>query len=627
MRVGHLGRRARVGLVAGLLATGTVIGTSPMAAASHSPFTRPLVIPPELTGDNITLTAKVSDVQILDGAATQMWTFNGVFPGPTIRQQAGTAINVNVVNQLAAAQGPITVHNHGNHSTPENDGRPHEFLISPGSSRTYNYAGLENGAPERGTQQWYHDHTMEATARNVWMGLAGMYIIDDPADPQSLPTGEFDVPLMLVDRSFDASNQLSYSFKPSGVTGDHVLVNGVPQPYFEVGPAKYRLRILNASNVRDYTLALSNGASFTQIGTDSGLLPAPVSRSSMTIGPSERVDVVVDFSGLSQNATVRLRDLDNSGQDIMEFRLTRSVTNSASIPSQLRSWPDLTNEPIAATRTFVFDRSQGAWTINGLAFDPDRFDAQPVLGTTEEWTLVNPSGWTHVIHIHDVDQQLMSRNGAPPQAYELFKEAWHIGGGQTVVVRIKFTDHVGPYVFHCHVLEHEDDGMMSQFNVSTALADPISTGARDPAANTPATGDGFESTPEGAYSDGAGTASNQDGTGQSHVYSAYSLTDVPAGAEILGISVRADWWVDARRGTNSLGVALSSDGLTWTVEKVDPNGSNRQRTTSFGGADDLWGRTWTRADLDTLRVRVSTTSTIGSRDFFLDWLPITVYYR
>ncbi len=455
-------------LVAGIL-IGTALGAG-AAAASHSSassaFSRPLVIPPVVTDSNITLTAAETDVQILPGAKTRMWTYNGSFPGPTIRRPTGQTTTVKGVNNLPSAAGSLTLHHHGNHSSPENDGHPDAFLYAPGGgSTTYTYTGKEAGGNERGAFQWYHDHRDHVTGRNVWMGLAGMFIYDDPADPQTLPAGEFDVPLLIADRSFDANNQLAYTYNSRGVTGDHILVNGVPQPYFEVGDRKYRLRILNASNFRSYDLALSNGQSFLQIGTESGLLPAPVQRSRILIGPAERVEVVVDFANqLNGQIVLENRRAWGSQSQLMQFRVTRDLTDNSSVPATLRSLPSL-DSPSAVTRTFEFGQKDGWWTINGRIFDSNRVDARPKLNTTETWVLKN-MGWSdHVIHIHDVDQQLVSRNGAAPAPYELMKESWNISRGQTVVVKLKFTGHVGRYVFHCHVLEHEDKAMMTQFEV------------------------------------------------------------------------------------------------------------------------------------------------------------------
>jgi len=275
--------RIATGVVMGALLAGTPLvagDATPADAASPVTFPRPLTIPRTLTGANITLTAQLASVQVLPGAKRQMWTYNGTFPGPTIRRPTGQKTTVTLVNNLPSSAGELSLHNHGNHSTPQNDVQPDEFLAAPGGdSVTYTYTGTEDGGNERGAFQWYHDHRMDVTGRNVWMGLAGMYLIDDPADPQTLPKGSFDVPLMLADRSFDANNQLVYHFNPAGDLGDHMLVNGTERPYFNVGDRKYRLRILNASNARSYDLALSNGQPFLQIGTESGLLPAPVRRS------------------------------------------------------------------------------------------------------------------------------------------------------------------------------------------------------------------------------------------------------------------------------------------------------------------------------------------------------------
>jgi FtsP/CotA-like multicopper oxidase with cupredoxin domain/Ca2+-binding RTX toxin-like protein len=441
-----------------------VLTVAPVAEANHpAPFAKPLNIPSGLTGSSITLTAQESNVPIFDGTPTRMWTYNGTFPGPTIRQTTGQPTQVTLVNNLSAA-GNLTLHNHGNHSAPQYDGQPHSFLVPPGGSRTYLYEGTEGGGNERGAPQWYHDHHMDVTGRNTWMGLAGFYIIDDPADPTSLPSGEFDVPLMLLDRSFDPLNQISYVFDQNGVTGDHILANGVPQPYFDVGDRRYRFRILNASNSSDYELVLSNGQSMNQIGTDSGLLPAPVQRQRIRLGPAERADVVINFGGPLGRQIV-LRNTLGSGatRDVMQFRVNRDLTDSTPVPASLRPQDNLGTPRV--TRTFDFARSGGRWTINGLPFDPNRVDARPVLDTTEKWILTNTSDSSHVIHVHDVDQQLISRNGQPPPPYELTKESWNIGPGETVEVLIRFTDHLGKYVFHCHILEHEDDSMMAQFEV------------------------------------------------------------------------------------------------------------------------------------------------------------------
>lgn len=356
----------------------------------------------------------------------------------------------------------MTVHNHGNHSTPDNDGQAYgSFLFGPGESRAYTYEATENGGNARGTMHFYHDHRMNETGLKVWMGLAGLYIIDDPTEPNSLPSGSYDLPLVIADRQFDEDNQIPYYYDPAGVVGDKVLINGVYQPYLDVADRKYRFRLLNSSNARIYILTLSTGDAFTQIGTESGLLPVPVTRTAMEMGSAERLDFVIDFSRkLGQELY-----LDDAFKvtHLLKFRVTQHVTDTSSIPATLRSLPDI-GEP-TVTRNFSFDFTSNHWTINGLGFDPSRIDARPVLGTTEKWVFTNPTGTTHMVHIHDVDQQCLSRDGGPCYPWETMKETWMLGSGETLELKLKFTDHLGMYMLHCHILEHEDDGMMGQFEV------------------------------------------------------------------------------------------------------------------------------------------------------------------
>ena len=437
-------------------------------------FTSPLAAPPVLTGTNITLVAQEADAQILPGAPTRMWTYGGTFPGPTIRRNSGEATYVTLVNSLPITAGSVTLHNHGGHSSPENDGQADTLLVAPGASRVYTYTNLEDGGNERGTLQFYHDHVMDVTARNLWMGMAGLFILDDPADPQTLPSGAYDVPLAIMDRAFDSNNQLIYQFSPGGVVGDTILVNGVVQPYFEVADRKYRFRILNAANFSQYDLELSTGQTMLQIGTESGLLPAPVPRQRILLGPAERADVVIDFAGqLGQNIVLNNLAGGGSTAQIIQFRVTRDETDGSTVPPALRSLPVM-GTPVL-TRTFEYGRTEGHWTINGLRYDPNRIDAYPVLGSTEKWILRNLDQSPHVFHLHDVDQVLVSRNGNPPSPYELFKESWNISGGQTIEVLIKFSDNLGKYVSHCHLVEHEDDGMMMQFEVVTTAITPSPT--------------------------------------------------------------------------------------------------------------------------------------------------------
>jgi FtsP/CotA-like multicopper oxidase with cupredoxin domain len=469
-----------------------------MVQATHTKFTSALVIPQVLTGADVTLNAVEADIQVLAGQRTRMWTFNGTFPGPTIRRPTGQQTRIIVNNQLNNIAPPreLTVHNHGSHTAPINDGWPCGFFINPGGSRTYTHPLRESDTAnptgnERGTTQWYHDHRVDFTGRNVWMGLAGFFIIDDPADPQTLPSGAFDVPLMIVDRQFNAQNQIPYVFNANGNVGDHILVNGVPQPFFNVGDRRYRFRILNASNFRFYTYRLvdtttGQTVNMQQVGTESGLLPAPVTVSQVgPVGPAQRVDVVINFAGrLGRNLVLRNENTDGGGpfggsggstnpalQEIMQFRVNQDLTDNSSVPNTLRAIPAVVNNP-NATRSFQFDRENNNWTINDVEMNCATSVAQPRINTTERWTLNNPGPWAHAVHIHGVDQRCVSRNGGACPANELFKETWPLLEDTTYVVQLRFADFTssiaggtGSYVLHCHVLEHEDEAMMANWEV------------------------------------------------------------------------------------------------------------------------------------------------------------------
>lgn len=294
------GRRMVALGASAIFAAATAMGVSVSGAESplYAKFSMALKIPPVLTGQDIDIDIAETQQQILPGNTTTMWTYNGSFPGPVIRRPTGVPTNVTFTNHLPAKAGSLSVHNHGTQAPEADDGQPASYLIEPGASRTYSYPGTDGGAPERAAPQWYHDHRDMVTGRNVWMGMVGAFIYDDPFEQSlNLPRGAYDVPLMVADREFDATNQIPYTFVSGGTFGDVILVNGVPQPFYEVGDRRYRFRLYNVSNRREYTFTLSNGQAMTQIGTDSGLLPAPVSRTGIRLGPAERADVVIDFAG------------------------------------------------------------------------------------------------------------------------------------------------------------------------------------------------------------------------------------------------------------------------------------------------------------------------------------------
>jgi spore coat protein A len=482
-----------------------------LAAAKPVSFKRALPIPPVLSSADIAMDIRDAAVPVLPGRKTKMWTYNGTFPGPTIRRPAGEQTRVSFTHRLPAKAGELSVHLHGGHNTSADDGQPggltsahprslycdisdrlsaadsgNDLLISRGETRTYTYDLTEDGAPERAAFQWYHDHRLDNTGRNVWMGLAGMWIVDDPLDASlGLPGGERDIPLLIADRTLDRHNQLTDPFARGahapndGITGKYVLVNGAHLPHHHVAGARHRLRILNASNFRSYNLALSNGAQMTQIATESGLMPAPVQRKRILIGPGERVEVVIDFAAMA-GRRVRLVSSARGGHKslgskpyvgpLMEFRVGDRVDDPSTVPSALRPLPAwVASAQPAPQRRWEISIGKGllpSWLINGKTFDPARSDAFPALGSTETWEFTNRTKVAHLMHIHSTDWYMLSRNGKQPPPWEdCLKETFFLDPGDRIVVAGHFTDHLGKFVIHCHMLDHEDHGLMTQFEV------------------------------------------------------------------------------------------------------------------------------------------------------------------
>jgi FtsP/CotA-like multicopper oxidase with cupredoxin domain len=488
---------------------------APQALAAV-PFAAPLPIPRELSDDHIHIPIREAEAQILRGPKTRLWTYGGTFPGPTVRRRAGQRTRVTFSHELPAKVGELSVHLHGGHNASRFDGQPggltkrqpisnfcriplglsaresgNDLLLPPGGRKTYVYDLREDGRPERAAFQWYHDHRLDRTAPHSWRGLAGMWIVDDDfEDSLPLPRGECDIPLMIADRSFDRRNQLTDPFEAGlqppadGIAGECILVNGAFMPHHEVAPRRYRLRILNVSQFRSYNLQLSNGAPMVQIGSDSGLMPQPVRRREILIGPAERVEVIVDFAGAGGEA-VELRSGPHGGRSpdgsrayagaLMQFRVARGrVPDRTRIPRRLRPLPEWAvqaktrrnREPDQTWEIAVGGLFKTRWTLNGRTFNPARADAFPVIGTTEVWEFANRTKVAHVMHIHHNDWYLLSRDGKPPPPWEdCLKETFFVMPGERIRVVGRFVDHSGKFVIHCHMFDHEDHGLMGQFEV------------------------------------------------------------------------------------------------------------------------------------------------------------------
>jgi len=469
-------------------------GVSTVQSPAFTPYSRPLPVAPVLqpvrTANDVDFYEVVQQTarqEILPGLIATIWGYNGLFPGPTFMVESGRSIVVTQRNALTAATTGVpggvltTVHPHGLDVAAASDGHPLN-LVLPGGFLEHHYPNSQPAAT-----LFYHDHAIDRTSRNVYMGLAGFYLISDPHERSlPLPQGAFDVPLVIQDRIFNPDGSLFYPTDAGlplsqGVLGDVILVNGAPQPFLRVQRRKYRFRLLNASDARFYTLRLGSGDPFTVIATDGGLMPHPVPVTSLRIGVSERYSVVVDFAKYRVGTSIVLQNTDTGLfgdtvdpakiSQVMRFDVTSDATDPSSIPADLA--PALDVDPAAATvtRRWVFNRDQGSWTINGRRFDGNRIDAKPKQGSTEIWELVNESGgWRHPIHVHLINYLVLDRNGAPPKPYERGpKDTVAVGPNETVRVAMKFrSQFTGTYVFHCHNISHEDNMMMSQFEVLPA---------------------------------------------------------------------------------------------------------------------------------------------------------------
>lgn len=441
-------------------------------------FRQPLVLPPVLlptsvdaTTDYYNLSMQAGTKQIVPGLNTTIWGYSGNFPGPTIKARHNRRVVVRQTNNLTV---DLSVHLHGGHTPPTSDGHPTD-IIAPGNFKDYSYPNDQLPAT-----LWYHDHTMDFTGRNVYNGLAGFYILtDDFEDSLPLPKGRYEIPLVIQDKTFNADGSLFYNntgmTRMNGFQGQQILTNGVIQPYHYVQRRKYRFRLLNGSNARIYEFALSNNQQFIQIGSDGGLLSAPVSRSSIVLGPGERVDVIIDFAETNRGTNVILQNLRGTGatSEVMQFRIMPWLygKDNSRIPTVLRQVDRIPASSASVTRNFTLNVTGGMggpiFSFNNQPFSPTRIDANPQLNATEIWAFRSLTDMAHPIHIHDISWQILDVNGNPPPAWDLgWKDTFLVPPQGTVRAIGKFINHIGDYVFHCHILEHEDFAMMGQFRVS-----------------------------------------------------------------------------------------------------------------------------------------------------------------
>jgi spore coat protein A, manganese oxidase len=444
-------------------------------------FQVPLAIPPVMRpvrsdGDRdfYEVVMRKARRELLPGKRTTIWGFDGRFPGPTFRVRRGREVVVRRRNRLDV---PTTTHLHGGEVPWRSDGHP-SLALAPGDTYDYVYPNTQEAAT-----LWYHDHLCKDTSRTVYMGMAGMYIIEDEAEAElNLPKGRYDIPLILQDRTFDRDGSLRFRDKVDRVRGDVYLVNGRPTPYLKVANRKYRFRILNASHTRGYVLALSNGEPLVQIGSDQGLLAAPSPAATISLWPAERAEVVIDFSRYPVGTEVVLHDrrADQTdplnGKPVMRFDVSREEPDDSSLPAQLRTIERLMPLPGTIERTFELSKNINSdrWVINGKVFDADRIDIEPRLGDTEVWTFRNQSSDFHPMHIHLVRFQILDRSNLNLTPGELgWKDTVRVDPSRSVRVIMRFGGHTGRYMFHCHNLAHEDHSMMAQMLVRPGGAEAV----------------------------------------------------------------------------------------------------------------------------------------------------------
>jgi spore coat protein A len=439
---------------------------------------------------------------------TTLWSYGGSMPGLTFETRSGKGVLVEWANELPVKHFlPIdhtlhgaekdkpevrgVVHLHGGKTPPESDGYPEDWYV-PGQSRTYYYPNRQDSA-----LLWYHDHAMGINRLNIYAGLLGLWVIRDGVeDALNLPLGKYEIPLVLMDRDVRPDGQLSYPISADPerpwvpeVFGEAHLVNGKIFPYLDVEPRKYRFRILNGANGRFYWLSLSERAEMLQIGSDQGLLAAPVAVKHLHLAPGERADLVVDFAPHRGKQIL----LESEALTLMQFRVTSAATPDPSVvPAALRPVERIAESSVIKTRRLTLDEQMNMVAESmGMLLNKTPWHMpvteNPVLNTSEIWEFVNLTDDVHPIHLHMVRFQILDRRRfdgfefmttgrlrylgppMPPDPNELgWKDTARVNAKTVTRILVPFVGYAGRYVWHCHILEHEDNEMMRPYEVLPA---------------------------------------------------------------------------------------------------------------------------------------------------------------
>jgi spore coat protein A len=485
-----------------------------------------------------------------DLPATPMWGYNGMWPGPTFEVRKGQPLSVKWMNQLPTKhflpldytihgeerdvpEVRTVTHVHGARVLPDSDGYPDAWVTSDGRAGSVHAADPSHYPNDQpATALWYHDHAIGITRLNIFAGLAGFYLIrDSEEDALNLPSGPHEIPLMIQDRSFGADGSLLYPPAPNGTHpvwmqeffGNAICVNGKAMPYLEVEPRKYRFRMVNGSNSRFYHLTLvpadasgkPNGKPvdappFIQIGSDGGLLPAPLQMHYLIFSPGERFDIVIDFSEHKGANIAMTNDAPapyaRGGEivptDVMLFKVTKPLSgpDTSSVPATLVPFSPLDPAHAVRERTLALtemDRLSDGYTMIGLLDNKhwdDPISEDPKAGSMEIWSFANTTGDVHPMHIHLVQFQVLNRQSfdtktylqsgklvftgrpMPPESNErpAWKDTIKTYSGYVTRVIARFDLPAGTiakpgeefrYVWHCHVLEHEDNEMMRPYKI------------------------------------------------------------------------------------------------------------------------------------------------------------------
>ena len=462
-----------------------------------------LFIPDTISGNVIPLEIKHDHVHFFSGNQTETMGINGAILAPTIILNKGQQVTMEVTNLLFDT---TTIHWHGLHVAPENDGGPHT-TIPPFTMWEPSFEVLDHAAT-----YWYHPHLHHMTNMHVQMGIAGMIIVRDPIEAGlNLPRtyGYDDIPLIIQTKGFDEMNQIVIET----ALDTTVMVNATIDPFVQLPAQVVRLRLLNGSSERMYNLGLTNNLAFQLIATDGGLLNAPVQLTRLKLAPGERAEILVDLSGLNGQIlnlmsfgselpngiygaqqpgmgagqsipNYSLNPLNGNNFEVLEIQVIPQYNNPVTtIPSSLAQNNPWLEGNSNASRTLTFSPQtmgptaiNGPFLINNALFDMDIINYTIPLNNTEIWTLQNNTPIAHPFHIHNVPFYILDINGAlPPPELSGRKDVVLVPGGQGKVRFItKFEDFANPdvpYMYHCHMLTHEDGGMMGQFIVYDPLSD------------------------------------------------------------------------------------------------------------------------------------------------------------